>query len=259
MSFMHPLAAPFFLSGGQHAVLLMHGFTGSPAHMRPLGEMLNAAGFTVRGIALRGHGTTVQDMMSASWKDWLQDARTACSGLFDSYRYVSVAGLSMGGILSLILAAEHSGTARPLTACIPIEAPLGTTNRYRHFALLAAPFCPILNKHHDGSRDTLDKAYDIDYDKIPTAKTHDLNVLIARARRSLSSVTCPVLAVQSHMDKTVSQNSIDIILNNISDQKKAPLWLNDAPHVATISPEKDVIAEGMIRFLREAEKAAEGS
>ena len=254
MDFMHPLAAPFFLSGGQHAVLLIHGFTGSPAHMRPLGEALNSAGFTVRGIALKGHGTTVQDMMNATWKDWLSEAQTACNELFSSYRFVSVAGLSMGGILSLILAAEHSGSTHPLTACVPIEAPLGTTNRFRHFALVAAPFCPILQKHNDGSRDTLDKTYDIDYDQIPTAKTHDLNVLIARARRSLSAISCPVLAVQSHMDKTVSQDSIDIILNNISSRTKAPLWLNNAPHVATISPEKNTIAEGMIRFLHEAEQ-----
>ena len=47
-----PLAQPFFSPEGEHAVLLMHGFTGSPAHMRKLGEALHARGFAVRGILL---------------------------------------------------------------------------------------------------------------------------------------------------------------------------------------------------------------
>ena len=51
-----PLAQPFFFPEGEHAVLLMHGFTGSPAHMRKLGEALHARGFAVRGILLPGHG-----------------------------------------------------------------------------------------------------------------------------------------------------------------------------------------------------------
>ena len=157
-------AKPFFLPGGEHAVLLLHGFTGSPSHMRPLGDALNAAGFTVRGIALKGHDETVRDMMRATWHDWLEDARRACAELALKYARVSVAGLSMGGVLALLLAEEYANNAeRALTACVPIEAPMDTTNHFRHLSLLAAPFIPVMNKRADGSRDTLDKAYDCGY------------------------------------------------------------------------------------------------
>ena len=63
MDIHHENAWPFFLEGGEHAVLLTHGFTGTPAHMRPLGEYLHAQGFTVQGILLPGHGesTTIGD------------------------------------------------------------------------------------------------------------------------------------------------------------------------------------------------------
>ena len=60
-----PLAQPFFFPEGEHAVLLMHGFTGSPAHMRKLGEALHARGFAVRGILLPGHGGVPEDMIHA--------------------------------------------------------------------------------------------------------------------------------------------------------------------------------------------------
>lgn len=55
-NFAHPNAQPFLLEGGEDAVLLIHGFTGSPAHMRTVGEAINGAGFTAKGILLPGHG-----------------------------------------------------------------------------------------------------------------------------------------------------------------------------------------------------------
>lgn len=50
------------LEGGEHGVLLLHGFTGSAAHMRPLGERLHSQGFTVMGINLPGHAQSMEAM-----------------------------------------------------------------------------------------------------------------------------------------------------------------------------------------------------
>ena len=47
--FSSPVAGPFDFPEGKHGVLLIHGFTGSPAHMRPLGDALRARGYAVRG------------------------------------------------------------------------------------------------------------------------------------------------------------------------------------------------------------------
>ena len=104
VDFSSPVCQPFFLEGGSHAVLLIHGFTGSAGHMRPLGEALHAQGFTVQGINLPGHATSMEDMGRTQWQDWLQAAKEACVALKDRYEHVSVAGLSMGGVLTLLLA-----------------------------------------------------------------------------------------------------------------------------------------------------------
>src|SRR5215468_4314643 len=57
-----PGAEPFFHSGGSTGVLLCHGFTGSPASLRPWADHLADAGLTVSLPRLPGHGTTWQDM-----------------------------------------------------------------------------------------------------------------------------------------------------------------------------------------------------
>ena len=251
--YLSPLAQPFDFPEGEHGVLLIHGFTGSPAHMRKLGEELHRRGFAVRGILLPGHGTRPEDMRTVSWQDWLLTARQAAREMADQYPFFTAAGLSMGGVLALLLAEE-----RELTACVSLAAPMETRNRFRHLALFGSVFHPMVHKRpKSGLALRVDPAYDVGYRSFPTKSTHDLNVLMGKARRHLSLIHCPMLAVQSHGDETISADSLDTILGGVSSEVKARLWLDEAPHVCTIAPEYLQIAEAMERFLRDAEKAQE--
>src|SRR5262249_13233346 len=102
-----PGAEPFAADGGPDGVLVVHGFTGSPQSMRPLAEAFAAAGFTVELPLLPGHGTSVDDMIPTSWADWSGAAEVAYQELASRCRRVIVAGLSMGGTLTVWLAAHH--------------------------------------------------------------------------------------------------------------------------------------------------------
>ena len=57
-------------SAEPHGVLLLHGFTGSPASMRPWGEFLATKGYAVEVPLLPGHGTRWQDLNETTWRDW---------------------------------------------------------------------------------------------------------------------------------------------------------------------------------------------
>ena len=116
-----PGAEPFFFSGNDVGVLVCHGFTGTTQSMRPLGQALAAAGYTVIGPRLKGHGVTPQAMAKTTAADWissvdegLAELRKTCSQLF-------MVGLSMGGTLSLYTAAKHADV---INGVIPINAPL---------------------------------------------------------------------------------------------------------------------------------------
>lgn len=242
--FTAPQARPFFFPEGEHGVLLIHGFTGSPAHMRLIGEGLRERGFAVRGILLPGHGESPQAMKRASWQDWVRACREAFLEMRKRYRAVSVAGLSMGGCLALMLAEETDADG-----CVAIAAPMKTTARFRSLAPVLAPLHPMIHKRADGERTALLADYDVGYDSYPTSSVHHLSVIISRAKKDLSLITCPVLAIQSRADQTVTADSPDIILSGVSSAKKARLWLEKAPHVCTISPEYPRIVEAMAEFL----------
>ena len=243
-----PQAQPFDFPEGDHGVLLIHGFTGSPSHMRLLGDGLRDNGFAVRGILLPGHGESPEALGKAAWQDWVRAVREAGKEMRGKYRYFSVAGLSMGGCLALMLAAHMEADA-----CVPIAAPMATTARFRSLAPVAALVRPMAHKRADGSRDTLIADYDIGYDSYPLSSVGHLNAIMRRAKRDLPLIHCPVLVIQSHGDRTVTAGSPKIILDGVSSKVKAQLWLEKAPHVCTISPEYPGIVSAMAEFLRGTE------
>ena len=59
----------YFFSGNETGCLLIHGFTSTPAELRELGELLHKVGYTVLGVRLSGHGTTVEDLEKSNYKD----------------------------------------------------------------------------------------------------------------------------------------------------------------------------------------------
>ena len=69
-----PHMMPFFLEGKTDGewVLMVNGFTGSPASVRPLAEHLNHGGngYNVLCMLLPAHGTHLDDLFRSRWKKW---------------------------------------------------------------------------------------------------------------------------------------------------------------------------------------------
>ena len=246
-----PEAQPFFFQGDRHGVLLIHGFTGTAAHMRLIGEELAAQGFTVRGINLPGHGSTMENMAKSDWKQWLHAAKSAVAEMKETCDHVSVAGLSMGGVLTMLLAEQME-----LTAAAPISAPTAVKAK----ALALSGIAHYFIKHiwwqtHEERQSMLDQRYDYGYPGFPTKCGASLYRLMTMARRNLFAITCPILVVQSHGDETIAEESAETIMAGVSSERKGVLWLDEVPHVCTISREYRRIAAEIGRLFREAEKA----
>ena len=246
---------PFLLEGEErggkrHGVLVIHGFTGTIAHMRPVADLLNKQGFTVMGINLPGHGTDMDDMAGKTWQDWLNAAKDAFLQLKGSCDFVSVAGLSMGGCLTLLL-----GEQMQPTAIAPISAPMGTKAPL-WAATLASPVLKTVWWHSRREvPNPVRNEYDYGYPGFRSRCARHLAKLIKLARRDLHAVTCPILVVQSHADETIAEESAGVILTGVSSGKKSVLWLEDAPHVCTITKDAERIAAALGEHFRQAESS----
>jgi carboxylesterase len=102
---------PFLLKGGQPAALLIHGFPGTPAEMRPLAEALHQAGWTAQGLLLPGFGADIATMGRRRSTDWMVAVQTALAALRREHAPVLLIGNSMGGALALTVAEKTAPDA----------------------------------------------------------------------------------------------------------------------------------------------------
>lgn len=99
---------PFECGDGAHAVLLIHGFMGTPAEMRPLGTLLAHAGYRAYGMLQPGFGPDIPWLRSLSSEQWINAALASYDQIAADHESVSVLGFSMGGAVALQIAVRKS-------------------------------------------------------------------------------------------------------------------------------------------------------
>lgn len=99
--------APFHWRNGPHAVLLIHGFPGTPAEMRRVGEIFAAEGWSVHGLLLPGFGAEFDTIGQKQHTDWQAAVDVAAAELRQENAAVLLAGNSFGGALALATAATQ--------------------------------------------------------------------------------------------------------------------------------------------------------
>ncbi|MDF7666542.1 alpha/beta fold hydrolase [Orbaceae bacterium ESL0727] len=97
----------YFLPGNRNGVLLIHGLTGTPNEMRILAKGLNRVGFSVYAVQLAGHCGNEADLNRTTWQDWYKSVEAGADYLASQVDNLFVAGLSMGSLLALKLAADR--------------------------------------------------------------------------------------------------------------------------------------------------------
>ncbi|MCG3161968.1 MAG: Thermostable monoacylglycerol lipase [Acidobacteria bacterium] len=238
-----PGAEPFLFPGDskRNGVLLIHGFTGSPAAMRGLGKYLNETqGYTTLGIRLPGHGTQVDDLRRPTWRDWLvavEDGLNLLRGMSDR---IYVAGLSMGGVLTLI-----AGNRYEVHGVAALSTPYGLTGDWRvRFMRPLSLFVPKFKKPAAvGNRAETSYAYFVPH---AIAEAAELAKLM---QTGLPKINVPVLLIQSHGDKVIEPNALDLLSERLVTPHKETLWLEKSGHVITLDQEREIVYRKVADFF----------
>lgn len=237
---------PFLLEGGATGVLLIHGFTGSPAEMRLLGEHLWKQGYAVSAPLLPGHGTTVTEMNRCHWQDWTAAAENALQDLQERCDTVFVAGLSMGSLLTLYLAAQHKNLPG-----IVLYAPAVWLSNASIYVTPLAKYL-IATRPKSGKSDLTDpsaKSRIWSYDQEPVGAASELLRLILRVRRMLPQITCPLLIVHSTGDSRIHPQSAQRTCKRVHSTDCQIVTLENSGHCLTVDSEWRTVAELTTEFV----------
>ncbi len=250
-------AEPFLFPGSRTGCLLIHGFTGTPKEMRWMGEDLAGRGFSVLGIRLAGHATQPEDMIRSRWTDWLasvEDGYHLLCGLAD---HIYLIGLSMGGVLSLLMATrlQASGVVAISTPWLisrdwrlPYIRPLSWIWHYRR----KSPGPPNAGWYDpDAWKDH------ISYPRNPLRSVAELNTLVGQMRQALPEVRVPVLLIHSLDDDYVLPENVDHIYEGLTHApEKTRLLVRNSGHVVTREPVRKQVFDAAAEFIRNAESRA---
>ena len=240
-----PGAEPFLFPGNRTGILLVHGFTGSPAAMRGLGKYLNEThGYSTLGIRLPGHGTQVDDLRRPAWRDWIaavEDGLNLLKGMSDT---IFVAGLSMGGVLTLIAAQRY-----PIRGAIALSAPYGIQDWRIPFMRPLSLFVPKFKKPG-----AVGIAAETSYSYFVTHAIAEASGLAKIMQEGLPQINIPMLLIQSHKDRMIEPNALDLLYERLGTPHKEKLWLEQSGHVITLDVEREIVFERVAEFVQKLEK-----
>jgi len=255
-------AEPFLLPGNRTGVLLVHGFTGTPNGMRWMGEYLNQQGFTCLGIRLYGHATTPEDMIRSRWTDWadsVEDGFHLLSGLTD---HIFLVGLSMGGVLSLLLSSRLD-VAGVVAMSTPYSLPRDPRNYPIWFIKLTSMFVKYMPKNNEtpGAAWFDKDAYagHIAYAQNPVRSIAEMKALLSEMQKSLAEIRKPILLIHSKDDPYVLPENMEKLhagLVNVSD--KAKVYVTGSGHVVTRDAARHQVFELARDFINRVSKELTG-
>ncbi|OGO16581.1 MAG: hypothetical protein A2Z14_11475 [Chloroflexi bacterium RBG_16_48_8] len=240
---------PFFFQGGRTGCLLIHGATGTPKEMRWLGEYLASQGHTVLGCRLFGHATKQQDLLRARWFDWFTSVEDAYHILSGSCDQIFIAGVSLGGLLSLLFASQF-----PVTGLIGYSTPYSMPEK---IAVVLRPVLPLISKvwryfpkgEPDWHDIELHKDH-LEYPSYPIRVATELHLIIDEVQKVLPSITVPVLIIHSKKDASVPYQHAEKIYKALGSQDKEIIWLENSGHNVTRDTERQKVFLATADFIR---------
>lgn len=221
--------------------------------MRFLGECLRAAGHTVCGVRLAGHGTRPEDLESCGWRDWYRSVEDGLEALASCCTAVVAVGLSMGSLLVLRLGRNHprdvSGVG-VLSPALVLRSPWPA--RLVSLTGLLWSLLPAgLGYWPKGDSDIADPAArgaQSSYRSLPLKSVAELVRLQQDVLAHLREVSQPVLAVQARQDHVIARENLTILLRELPNLRTTVI-LPRSYHVVTVDVERDRVAEEVLRFV----------
>jgi len=237
-----PGGAPFSFpgqAGNTIGCLLVHGFTGMAQEMRPLGEYLAARGCGVIGVCLAGHGTTMADVERTTWQDWVASAQAGLHELRQRHSHVFVMGLSMGGAISLYLAAREAIVGVVGLSTL-IRVPRGGWQlRYIRWLKYLKRY---VEKGPPDWWDAEAAARHVSYPFYPTRGVEQLVRLLEEMRASLPHVRVPALIMHSRHDGAIPFAHAQEIYDRLGSADKELVFIEGSGHIITEDTQREQVA-----------------
>ena len=256
-----------FYEGNRIGVLLVHGMSGTPVEMRFIANGFAREGYTVACPQLAGHCETLEDLRRSTWQDWYASTQDALDKLAERCDHIFVAGLSMGGLLALRLAALNPDKVRGAMAYAPTLRldGWGVPWYSRLFELVRQKWCADLMMFSERPpygikdhrlraliADALNSGYpsNAGFFSIPGGPMIKLRWLVRDLKKRLAGIKQPVLLIHPREDDRADLSNSHILQRSLGGRVEMVV-LEDSFHVITLDKQRDVVMQKSAAFTHE--------
>jgi carboxylesterase len=236
-------------AGGDRAVLLVHGAGDTPQSLSKVAAALHERGYTVRAPLLPGHGRSLRELAAHSGDEWYSAVQEALADLRRLHHCVGVVGLSMGGALSVRLAAEHED----VPALVLLSPYLGMPSLAAaviHMSALWGWLVPYVSTASEHSvLDPVARSEGLAYGAMSVRSLRELLSVATRGFELLPKLTVPTLVIQSRTDNRVSSELTTRAFDRIGARDKRIEWIEGAGHVITVDRGWEGVAASTAQWL----------
>jgi len=236
--------------GGSHGVLLLHGFGDTPQTLSLLARRLARSGFGVKAPLLPGHGRNTDAFRQSRADDWIAAARESLREMVGRYPTVSVVGLSMGGALAVIVAAESTS----VTSLALVAPYLGMPPKLRFASALHwlwGPFAGEVNSRSPRSiHDPIEREKNLAYGTVTAGALFELSRVVRKGRKALPRVKAPTLIIMSTGDPRVALTVGERAIKELGASDKKLVVTEGGGHIITVDYGRERVFTEIEAWLR---------
>lgn len=244
-------AEGFTLEGtDDRAIVLLHGYNDSPQTLRAPAAAFHAAGWTVYVPLLPGHGRSLPAFAASTSKGWIDAGRGAVREAMLRHRRVAVGGLSMGGAIATIVAAEQGDVLAAV-----LFAPFLVHSRRLGAMVAIWPLLNMWTKYLTGGqatrsvRDPAARDAIIAYRCSTPRLLREIQRVVRDAVAVLPAVRQPVFMAQSGDDYRIPPSEAQDAFNALGSADKHLHWTTGNGHVITVDYGHEELSANAVRWL----------
>lgn len=227
----------------EHAILLLHSFTGTVRDVKLLATKLNKAGYTCLVPAYRGHGLMISELMKYTIQDWWKDSYKAYQFLKDKgYKKITVLGVSLGGLLSLKLAEEET-----VYSVVAMSTPYKKDDASLEMRLKSygSRMGQLLGL--DDAEIKQQMALIPQYE----AGLYAFKQMVDDIMFNIKHIEAPIAVKYGKEDEPSYEKSANFIYNQIGHNKKSIKGYDFCHHLMTQGKGKEAVEEDVLAFLKQ--------
>jgi esterase/lipase len=244
--------APILLKGTSRrlGVVLIHGFLAAPREMEELALSLQAKGYWVYCLRVRGHGTSPEDLATRSGDDWIESVDLGYALLSAICRRVVVGGFSFGGGLALECGSRFSGMAAVFAICPPfcLQHPSA------RFASTVTSWNRLMDTLHchGATKEyvvNIPERSEINYARIPLVALVNMVHFMKNLETRLADVKVPTLVIQASGDPVVNAEGTALQFQHIGSEQKKYISLDFSRHGIVAGEGADLVHATVASFI----------